>query len=149
MRPDGTERQSGATEEPLARGANFEMFASRSVVRCIVKNPPGVDREEGARCAQQMRQTLLGKVLVPAAPYLGLVFDVRLGPEVFGPVTRGLLEGIFSAAEATRRPLAVRVGAGAVQRLQFTSLCRECAPTAARVVNSDDEETAWVTSRIS
>lgn len=130
--------------EILARGANFEMTSERGVVRCTVKNPPDVDREEGARCAQQMRETLLQQVLVSGSPYAGLVFDVRQGPEVFGPVTRGMLEGIFRAADAAKKKLAVRIGTAAVQRLQFSSLCRECAPENAKVVDDDLQEERWV-----
>jgi hypothetical protein len=130
--------------ETLARGANFEITASGGVVRCSVINSPDVDREEGARCAQQMREVLLNRVLTAGSGYVGLVFDVRRGPEVFGPVTRGMLEGIFKAAESAKRQLAVRVGTAAMQRLQFGSLCRECAPATGKVVDDDADEQRWV-----
>jgi hypothetical protein len=128
----------------LAQGANFEITASGRVVRCTVVNRPDVDREEGARCAKLMREFLLGSVLSPRSPYAALVFDVQKGPEVFGPVTRGMLEGIFQAAETHQRRLAVRVGPAAMQRLQFSALCRECAPTWAKVVDSEADVEQWV-----
>ena len=132
--------------EILAHGANFEISALAGIVRLTVLNPPNVDREEGARCAQQMRETLLTRVLLTGSKYVALVFDVRKGPEVFGPVTRGMLEGIFRAAESSKRRMAVRVGTAAMQRLQFSSLCRECAPTWAKVVGDDPEEDRWIRS---
>ncbi|HVU05167.1 MAG TPA: hypothetical protein VHE30_25640, partial [Polyangiaceae bacterium] len=77
--------------EVLSRGANFEITADGDLCRCTVVNSAGVDKEEGARCAQQMRETLLFRVLTPLSLYRALVFDVTRGPEVFGPVTREML----------------------------------------------------------
>jgi hypothetical protein len=131
----------------LARGANFEISAVAGIVRCNVMNPAGVDREEGARCADQMRETLVMRVLIPMSEYLGAVFDVRQGPEVFGPITRGTLEVIFRAAETSERRLAVRIGGAAMQQLQFASLCRECAPSEGKLVESDVAEEAWLRGR--
>ena len=127
----------------LAHGANFEIVVEGSFVRCRVMNSDSVTREEGARCAELMRSVLREQVLVPGSPYSGLVFDVRQGPEVFGPVTRGMLEGIFQAAEGAKKRLAVRIGSAAMQRLQFSNLCRECAPKESKIVESDVDEAAW------
>jgi hypothetical protein len=128
----------------LARGSNFEITTDGRIVRCRVVNAPDIDPEEGARCARQIHDTLAGQVLTPGSPYAGLVFDVQLGPPVFGPKTRASLEELFRAAERTHKRLAIRVGSAAIQRLQFASLCRECAPTYASIADSDVVEVGWV-----
>jgi hypothetical protein len=130
--------------EVLARGANFEITAERGIVRLSVINRPEVDREEGARCAQLMHDTLTSRVLLVRSPYRGLVIDVRQGPEVFGPKTRTSLEELFRAAESTRKRTAVRPGTSPIRRLQFASLCRECAPRHAKIVDDDQDEVAWL-----
>jgi hypothetical protein len=127
----------------LARGSNFEITAQGETVRCRVMNAPDITPEEGARCAALIHDTLSSHVLNRHSPYAGLIFDVQLGPAVFGPKTRASLEDLFRAAERAGKRVAVRVGDAAIQRLQFSSLCRECAPTQAAVVNSDSEEHAW------
>jgi len=128
----------------LARGSNFEITAQGETVRCRVMNAPDITPEEGARCAALIHDTLASQVLTKRSPYSALVFDVQLGPAVFGPKTRASLEELFRAAERAGKLLAVRVGEAAIQRLQFSSLCRECAPTQAALVSNDSEEQAWV-----
>ena len=130
--------------EVLARGANFEITAERGIVRLTVVNRPEVDREEGARCAQLMHDTLASRVLLVRSPYRALVLDVRQGPEVFGPKTRASLEELFRAAESARKRTAVRPGTSPIRRLQFASLCRECAPRQAKIVDDDQDEDAWL-----
>ena len=130
--------------EVLASGANFEITAERGVVRLTVINRPEVDRDEGARCAQLMHETLTSRVLIGRSPYKALVIDVRQGPEVFGPKTRASLEELFRAAESSRKRTAVRPGTSPIRRLQFASLCRECAPRQAKIVDDDLDESAWL-----
>jgi hypothetical protein len=130
--------------ELLARGSNFEITAEAGIVRLVVVNREEVDREEGARCAQQMNETLRSRVLHERSTYRGLVIDVSAGPEVFGPKTRASLEQLFRAASSARKRMAIRAGTSAIRRLQFASLCRECAPKHAKVVDDDRDEAAWL-----
>jgi hypothetical protein len=130
--------------EILARGANFEITADSGIARLTVSNPPDVDREEGARCAQLINETLTSRVLVERSAYRGLVLDVSGGPEVFGPKTRASLEQLFRAASGAKKRMAIRAGTSAIRRLQFASLCRECAPQHAKVVDDDRDERAWL-----
>lgn len=133
-------------EEPalavLAEGAIFKIVAEAHVATCTVVNRIDVSAEEGARCAAEMRHVLLGKVISRDSPYVGFVFDVTQGPTVFGPKTRAALEELFRGAESNQKRVAVRVGAAAIQQLQFKSLCRECAPTQGRVFE-DASANAW------
>jgi hypothetical protein len=117
----------------LAEGPIFKIVGEGSIATCTVVNRSDVTPEEGARCAQEMRETLLGQVIPRASVYVGFVFDVSMGPVVFGPRTRAALEEMFREAEAQGTRIGVRVGAAAIQQLQFKSLCRECAPTQGRV----------------
>lgn len=126
----------------IAGGAIFEITELDGVVRCVMTNRPDVTAEEGARCAQQIQQACT-RVLTRGSSYKGLVFDVRNGPAVFGPKTRAQLEELFRLAERNRVPVAVRVGEAAIQRLQFSSLCRDCAPTFAAVA---DDAIGWIGS---
>jgi hypothetical protein len=128
----------------LARGANFEIIAEDGVVRCRVMNPSHVDRDEGARCAREMHETLVGRVLVRRSGFRALIFDVREAPEVFGPKTRSALEELFRAAEGSKMRLAVRISSSAIQRLQFSSLCRECAPQSGKLTLTDADERSWI-----
>jgi len=126
----------------LAEGPIFKIVAEGTVATCSVVNRTDVSPEEGARCAQEMREVLMGKVIPRGSAYVGFVFDVTLGPPVFGPRTRVALEAMFSEAEAQKTRIGVRVGATAIQQLQFKSLCRECAPTQGRVFD-DERALAW------
>lgn len=124
----------------LGRGPIFEIVAAGGIVRCSVVNRPDIAAEEGARCAAEMHEILEREVLSAESRYVGLVFDVRRGPDVFGPKTRAALEKLFRKAERVGKPIAVRIGGAAIQRLQFTSLCAECAPTVSKLVGTDEEE---------
>jgi hypothetical protein len=124
----------------LGRGPIFEIVATDGIVRCSVVNQPDIAPEEGARCAVEMQEILEREVLSAESRYVGLVFDVRRGPDVFGPKTRAALEQLFRKTERVGKPIAVRIGDTAIQRLQFTSLCAECAPTLGKVVGTAEEE---------
>lgn len=140
----GGEVPSYSPMDVLAVGANFEMVASDAIVRCVVVNRPDIDAEEGARCAKRMHDVLISKVLVRDSSYVGLIFDVRRGPDVFGPKTRAALEELFRTAEISGKRLALRLGDAAIQRLQFGSLCRDCAPLTSKIVETDLDAHHWL-----
>jgi hypothetical protein len=130
----------------LAEGAIFKIVGEGDFATCTVVNRTDVSPEEGARCAQEMRAVLMGQVIPSRSEYVGFVFDVTMGPTVFGPRTRVALEEMFRAAEAEKTRVAVRVGPNAIQQLQFRSLCRECAPTQGRVFE-DGPADEWARGR--
>jgi hypothetical protein len=125
--------------EILGSGAVFEIVADHGIVRCAIVNRDDVDPEEGARCAAEINR-ILSEVLGAKSAYKGVIFDVRQGPAVFGPKTRASLEQLFQHGERAGRRSAVRLGSAAIQKLQFTSLCRENAPSMARVFENDDDD---------
>jgi hypothetical protein len=129
----------------LDEGPLYAIEEVRGVVTCQVVSRPDVSADEGARSAERMQQFLVDRVLRSRSPYLGLVFDVSQGPAVFGPRTREALSQLFRAAARSNKPVAVRVGDAAIQRLQFTSLCRECAPEHTEVLSNGDA-VDWVAS---
>lgn len=130
--------------QSLARGANFDIrLEANDVVVCTVVNSDTIDAAEGARCAAEMHAFVRTQVARPGAPYRGLVLDVRRASPVFGPKTREAMGHLLAALERAGRRTAVLVGAAAMQRLQFGSLCREEAPTAARVFAEEAEAHRW------
>jgi hypothetical protein len=131
----------------LAEGPIFKIVAEGTVATCTVVNRTDVSPEEGARCAQEMRDVLLGRVIPRGSVYVGFVFDVTNGPAVFGPRTRAALEEMFRETESQRKRVGVRVGPAAIQQLQFKSLCRECAPTQGRVFD-DERAMDWASGRL-
>jgi len=71
--------------------------------------------------------------------------DVRGGPSIFGPVTRGVVERVFDSAERARKPLAILVGGGTSQRGQFDDYSRTVAPSYSTVTTDPDAALAWMT----
>ena len=130
----------------LRSGENFEISETDGVVHVSVVNRPDITLEAGAECARQMDEFLNSEVFTRDSMYLGVVFDVRSGPAVFGPKTRAALEQLFRAAEVAKKPIAARVGAAAIQRLQFNSVSRECAPNWSRVFDQDGDDD-WIRER--
>jgi hypothetical protein len=104
-----------------------------------MRNSKSVTPEEGARCAQLIRDTLIHQVILDGSPFSGLLFDVRKGPPVFGPKTRGQLEALFSRAGNLDFKTAVLVSENPTQRLQFGNLAAECAPECCRIVFDETE----------
>ena len=130
----------------LLSGPIFEIRDLDGIARCAIENRQEVTAEEGARCAEEMHTFLAREVLSASSRYLGLIFDVRKGPAVFGPKTRAALEELFRAAQRASKPIAVCVGDTAIQRLQFSALCKECAPALARVIETGNGSD-WVRTR--
>jgi hypothetical protein len=127
----------GLVSRPLASGAIFEIVEVDRIAECAVRNRDDVSPEEGARCAQEMQDFLISRVLVSGSSFAGLLFDVRLGPPVFGPKTRESLCEMLARAEAAKVPVGVVVGDAAIQGLQFRSVCSESGPSVGRVFTND------------
>jgi len=123
----------------LAKGALFEIRDEGSLAICKLHDVKEVTKEEGLRCAQLIRDTMMDRVLVKGSHYKGVLFDVREGPSTFGPKTRAELGAIFARAQDRKLKVAVLVSSSATQRLQFGNLCAEFASGVSRVGRHDDE----------
>lgn len=111
----------------LSQGPIFEIREDGDFAVCELKSTQSITKEEGARCAEMMRRTILEQVIVPKSPYRGLLFDVRLGPAAFGPKTRDELAQIFTQANDLKFKVGVLVSKSPTQHLQFCNLAAECA----------------------
>ena len=127
----------------VARGDNHTISARDGLAVCEVFSRPDLTAEQGARNAKQMVDSLSAAVLRPGQPFRGIVFDVRRGPPVFGPKTRGALAELFSRASTHRVALAVLVGDSAIQMLQFRNLCLE-TQGGAEVFTSEADAMTWL-----
>jgi hypothetical protein len=128
----------------LSYGPIFTIRSQGAIAWCEVINRDDVSPEEGARCAAMMNDVLTTQVLTPQSPYRGVVFDVRQGPQAFGPKTRAMLERIFVAANGSQRRIAVLVGGSPTQRMQFGNLCLEHARDHAQVFLSESSARDWL-----
>lgn len=117
----------------LSRGPIFEIREDRDFAVCELTSAHSITKEEGARCAEMMRKTILERVIVPNSPYRGLLFDVRLGPTAFGPKTREELAQIFTQAHGLKFKVGVLVSSSPTQHLQFSNLAQECAAQSSMV----------------
>lgn len=122
--------------EVLDSGSMYEIRGSNLAAVCQVLVPGRVKPEDGAAAALRMCAFLCDRICTPSSNRNGLIVDVRLGPTVFGPVTRAALESMFEAAQKSKTVVVALVGSAAMQRLQFAALCREHAPTLATVLDS-------------
>jgi hypothetical protein len=109
----------------LAEGDNHLIATRDSLLICQVWVRDDLSKEQGAKNAAEMSDYLIGYLQAEARRCRGLIFDVRRGPSVFGPVTRAVLLRLFAAAAATKTRVAVLVGDSAMQSLQFASICQE------------------------
>jgi hypothetical protein len=130
----------------LARGDTFIIHGTRRVVWCKVTVPQGLNPVRGAAAAEELGAFLVEHVLERHSVWLGVVFDVRDGPSVLGPVSLRIMERILERAELVRRRVALLLGPAPTLKAQFLAIARERAPHFATV--TDDRNTAldWMTS---
>lgn len=127
----------------LVEGDNHLISRRDGLAICQVWTRPDLSSEEGARNAGEMVSYLANAVLQPGSPYRGMIFDVRRGPTVFGPQTRGVLAGLFSKSAASKVRIAVITSESATQILQFRSLCA-AAPTLTQVFPDEPSAVRWL-----
>jgi hypothetical protein len=107
----------------------------------------GNSREEGMELARE--KTVQFASLAAESPLVvrGMVFDLRIAPVMWGPVTHGCIERMVRCFEAARRRIAVVVGEHAIQRLQIRRILKDKAPTNGRVFDSFADATSWARER--
>lgn len=123
----------------LIRGDNHVISATNGLVVCEVWSRPELSADDGARNARDMVTFLTEKALRVGSPYVGMLFDLRRGPPVFGPKTRAALLDLFTQAARASIPVGVLTGNSPTQLVQFKNVCREASGRAAVF---DDEAAA-------
>lgn len=132
--------------ELLVKGELYEIRAEGRVVRCALHIPGRTAHALGACAALDMGEWLMSNVLKARSQWLGLIMDARLGPSVFGPITRAVLERVLTSAQQSRRPIAFVVGNSPTQRDQFLEMARLHAPRYAHVTSDSNEALTWLTT---
>lgn len=117
------------------------------VVWCQVSVPARTPPAEGAAAARRAGDYLITNVLARRSSWLGCILDVRQGPSVFGPITRGVTVQLLDSAEAARKPFAVlTVGTGA-QHDQYSTLAAQHAPRFGLVTADAQQASDWMTTQ--
>jgi hypothetical protein len=129
----------------LAEGECFVIRGVRRAAWCKVTTPRGLDPARGAAAAQAMCAYIIDNVLQRRSIWYGVVFDVREGPSVFGPITLGVVERVFERAEATKKRIASVVGPTAIQHEQFSAVARSRAPRFSTVTTDPQAALDWIT----
>lgn len=124
----------------------FVIRAEGRVVWFELRTRPNTDAARGAESARVAGGYLMDHVLQRRSRWLGVILDVREGPSVLGPITRGVSEQMFRRAEETRKPLCAIVGGALSQRAQYEQLVAEYAPHFGKVVDNVPAARDWMTA---
>lgn len=116
------------------------------VVWCDITIPKNTEPVAGAAAAKRVCQYLLDNVLHRRSPWLGLIFDVRGGPSVIGPITLEVSSKLFISAEQARKPLAVLTVASRPIHAQHCELAAVHSRRYALVTDQIDRAMDWMTA---
>jgi hypothetical protein len=130
----------------LAEGATFSVYNVGRVVWCQIMVPRGLDPARGAAAGEELGSFLVDHVLEHRSPWLGIVFDVREGPSVLGPISLRVTERMLERAELVRRRVAILIGIAPRLEEQFSALVHARAPHFAKVTNDRSVALDWMTS---
>ena len=122
-------------------GDNHRLILTDGIVRGAIWKRPDLDNAQGAANAQQIEHALLG--WLSRRPQ-GLFLDVSEGPEVAGPKTEATIAAWFEAYANAKIPVAVQVGASAMQRMQYQRLLHEKLGPRGRLCAGLDEALAFL-----
>lgn len=129
-----------------ASGGNYQIDLVKGIVVCRVWKRPELTREEGAKCAEDKVDTLVRLAEGPRAMAKALLFDLRLAPTSWGPITQAALDKIFIAWELSGRKLAVLLADGEpLQMMLIRQSFKATAPSMGQVFISESEAEAYCT----
>jgi hypothetical protein len=134
-----------ASSRELARGDTFIIYGVRRVVWCKIMVPRGLDPARGAAAGEELGTFLIDHVLERHSSWLGIIFDVRDGPSVLGPISLRVMERIFERAELVRRRVAILSGIAPSLEEQFLVLVR-ARPQCAKLTHDRSVALDWMTS---
>jgi hypothetical protein len=133
-----------ASSRVLARGDTFIIYGARRVVWCKIMVPRGHDPARGAAAGEELGTFLIDDVLERHSSWLGIIFDVRDGPSVLGPVSLRVMERIFERAELVRRRVAILLGNAPSMEDQMSVLVR-ARPHVATLTHDRSAALDWMT----
>jgi hypothetical protein len=128
----------------LGKGGNYEIQLTRGVAICRVWRRPEVTREEGARYAEEMVQTMAETAAGMRAAGRAAILDLSEAPTSWGPATEASLGRILADWERSRRRIAVQMGNDPIQGLLIRRMCKEHAPAFGMAVSSREEAAQWI-----
>lgn len=128
----------------LDHGGNYEIQLIRGLVICRVWKRPDVSREEGARYAEQMVQTMAETAAGMRSVGKAAILDLSEAPTSWGPATEASLSRILAAWERSQRRIAVQMSADPVQGLLIRRMCKLSARTHGMPVSSRLEAEQWI-----
>jgi hypothetical protein len=128
----------------LGQGGNYEIQLIRGVAVCRVWKRPDVSREEGARYAEQMVQTMSATAAGMRSAGKAAILDLSEAPTSWGPSTESSLSRIVADWERSRRRIAVQMGGDPIQGLLIRRMCKQHAPTYGMAVSSRLEAEQWI-----
>lgn len=121
-----------------AEGGNYRIELERGVVVCKVWSRPDVDRETGARYAEE-KVAIFENLLEMSGSVSGAcLLDAREAPTNWGPTTHAALARSVELWERARRKIAIVASDDPLQILLFRQLVKEWAPRYGRVFTDFD-----------
>lgn len=125
-----------------AEGGNFTIDLEDGVARCCVVSRPELD---SALCAAMARIKIdLFVQLAASASAHAMLLDLSKAPTVTGPETQAALEGMMRPWEEASKPFAVLLSAAPIQKLQFTRLLGQLAPTVGALFYTEAAARNWM-----
>jgi len=127
----------------LKEGDNHLISERDGLAVCQIWIRSDLSSEQGAKNAEEMVTFLQDVVLRAGTKYRGIIFDVRRGPTVFGPITRTTLTGLVTRSASQKVRVAIVCSESATQILQFRSLCTG-SPSMAQVFDNEAGALQWL-----
>lgn len=128
-----------------ASGGNYQIDLVKGIVSCRVWRRPDLTREEGAKFAEEKVEILVRLAQGPRAMAKALLFDLRLAPSSWGPITQAALDKIFTAWEVAGRRLGVLLADEPLQLMLIKQSFKSTAPTMGQTFTSETEAENYCT----
>lgn len=131
----------GGTVAAPHKGSNFEIEESSGLVRCRVWRRPDLSREDGAKSADALAETLV-QLAADTTKARSFVLDLLDAPPA-GPLTQRSLERIMAACAAAKRRIAVVVSEDPLHLMQMRRIVGDHAREVGRVFSDRESARLW------
>lgn len=126
---------------PPVRGSNFEIEESSGLVRCRVWRRQDLSREDGARSAEMLAESLAA-LAADGARERAFVLDLVEAPPA-GPLTQRSLERVMMACARAGRRIAVVVSDDPLHLMQMRRIVGDHAKDVGRVFTNLESARRW------